>query len=129
MKMRTSRGQTLVEYALMLPLMILIILFLADAGRVVYYSSVIHNAAREGARWGIIDPEDAAGIETAARAKAIGLDPTNLTILSDETKTETEWYITVWVTYDFDLVTPLISVFFGGNPLTLDSQSQMNVEG
>jgi Flp pilus assembly protein TadG len=126
---KAGSGQTLVEYALMLPLLVLIILFLVDGGRAVYYYSVLHNAAREGARWGVIVPEDTAGIEAAARAKAVGLNPANLTVLSAETKTETEWYITVLVTYDFNLVTPLISVIFGGNPLTLDSQSRMNVEG
>jgi len=121
-----SRGQTMVEYALMLPLLVLIILFLVDAGRAVYYFSVVHNAAREGARWGVIDPVDTAGIEAAARAKTVGLDPAALTVYSDM---PTEWTIRVRVTYNFDLVTPLISGLFGGNPLTLESVSTMHVEG
>ena len=128
-KIRSWRGQTLVEYALMLPVMILIVLFLIDAGRGIYYYSVIHNAAREGARYGIISPTDDAGIIAAAQAKVVGLDQTNLFITPIETKTETEWYITVSVSYDFDLVTPLIDGFFGGNPLTLQTQSSMQVEG
>ena len=124
-----QRGQSLVEFALLLPLLLLILVLLFDLGRAVYYYSVIHNAAREGARYGIISPTDDAGIIAAAQAKVVGLDQSNLFITPIETKTETEWYITVSVSYDFDLVTPLIDGFFGGNPLTLQTQSSMQVEG
>lgn len=127
-----SRGQTLVEYALMLPLLLLIILFLVDAGRAVYYYSAIYNAAREGARWGIIDPEDTAGIETAARAKAVGLEATSLTIgiLPEWNDVGTKIVkITVTATYSFAPVTPLVGNFFSGGVLTLQSQSTMYVEG
>jgi Flp pilus assembly protein TadG len=110
----------------MLPLLILMILMLLDAGRGVYYYSVIFNAAREGARWGVIDPVDTAGIEAAARAKAVGLDQTDMLVFIDM---PTEWTVRVRVSYEFDLITPVINVFFGGNPLTLETVSIMHVEG
>lgn len=133
MKMhRAGRGQTLVEYALMLPLMILIVVMLVDAGRAVYYFSVIHNAAREGARWGIITPEDTTGIEAAARANAVGLDPAALIIGINQTWNAAGTKIvriSVTATYSFTPVTPLVSNFLSGGMLTLQSQSTMNVEG
>lgn len=119
-----THGQTLVEFALMLPILMLIVLFLLDAGRGIYYYSVIYNAAREGARYGVIRPDDAIGIENEARQLAIGLDPASLTIAS----THDNGTIKVLVTYNFELVTPLVDNFFGGGPLTLTNQSTMIVE-
>jgi hypothetical protein len=134
MKMRKpGRGQTLVEYALMLPLMILIILFLLDAGRAVYYYSVIHNAVREGARYGIINPEDFAGIETSLRNLTTGLDASALDVpdpvLTWNDDSTRIVKITVSASYSFAPVTPLVGNFFSGGTLTLQSQSTMNVEG
>ncbi|CAN5263079.1 hypothetical protein BH18CHL2_BH18CHL2_03640 [soil metagenome] len=42
-------GQSLVEIALVMPLLLLMILGLADLGRAFYYTTAITNAAREGA--------------------------------------------------------------------------------
>lgn len=46
----TGTGQTLVEFALVLPLFILLLFGLLDVGRYVYMNSVLSQAAREGAR-------------------------------------------------------------------------------
>ena len=44
------RGQSLVEFALVLPLFLLLLFGLVDGGRLVYHHSVLSQAAREGAR-------------------------------------------------------------------------------
>ena len=44
------RGQTLVEFALVLPVFLLMLFGLIDMGRFVYLSSTLSQAAREGAR-------------------------------------------------------------------------------
>lgn len=120
-----ARGQALVEFALLLPLMLLIVVMLFDLGRAVYYYSVLHNATREGARYGIIHPDNSAGIENAARQRAIGLDPAELTILSSRL---TGGKIQVIATYQFDPATPLVSSFIGGGGLVLTAQSTMIIE-
>ena len=50
-----SRGQSLVEFALILPIFLLILFGLFDMGRAVYYWSTINNASREAARELIVD--------------------------------------------------------------------------
>ena len=45
-----SRGQSLVEFALVLPIFLLLLFGLIDGGRLVYHHSVLSQAAREGAR-------------------------------------------------------------------------------
>ncbi len=47
---RSGRGQALVEFALVFPLLIFMLLGLVDLGRAVYAFSALSNAAREGAR-------------------------------------------------------------------------------
>lgn len=49
------RGQSLVEFALILPVFLLILFGLVDAGRFVYMNSVLSQAAREGARLGSVE--------------------------------------------------------------------------
>jgi Flp pilus assembly protein TadG len=50
-----SRGQSLIEFALMLPIFILLMMGIFDLGRAVYAYSTISNAAREAVRVGIVD--------------------------------------------------------------------------
>ena len=47
-----SRGQSLVEFALVLPILVLIFFGLLDAGRAVFVNNTNAQAAREGARLG-----------------------------------------------------------------------------
>ncbi len=52
---RSGRGQTLVEFALVLPIFLVMLFGLFDAGRYVYMSSVVSQAAREGARLAAVE--------------------------------------------------------------------------
>jgi len=47
---RANNGQSLVEFALVLPIFLLVLFGLIDAARLVYMNSVLSQAAREGAR-------------------------------------------------------------------------------
>lgn len=47
---RRSAGQSLVEFALVIPLFLLLLFGVFDAGRLVYMNSVLSQAAREAAR-------------------------------------------------------------------------------
>ena len=52
---RHSKGQALVEFALVVPIFLLLVLGLFDMGRAVLYYSTISNASREAVRLGIVD--------------------------------------------------------------------------
>ncbi len=119
------RGQDVVEFALIIPILFLILMGIFDMGRVVYSYSVLFNAAREGARYGIIHPTDTAGIEARARSTAVGLDPSQLTVTSTQPDSSD---VRVQLSYQFTVVTPVIQVFFGSNQLTLVSESTMRIE-
>ena len=52
-----GRGQTLVEFALVLPVFILVLVSLFDLGRGVFAYNTLTNAAREGARLAIVNQD------------------------------------------------------------------------
>jgi Flp pilus assembly protein TadG len=63
-------GQTVVELALLLPVLLLLLIGLIEIGRYAYFDILISNAARAGAQYGaqsLIQAADVAGIRTAAQ--------------------------------------------------------------
>jgi Flp pilus assembly protein TadG len=52
---RRSLGQTLVEFALVLPIFFLLLFGLIDVGRLVYMNSTLSQATREAARLGAVE--------------------------------------------------------------------------
>ena len=59
LKYGSPPAQALVEYALMLPLLLLLVLGVMDFGRMFYTKMILTNAAREGANYLAYFPEDA----------------------------------------------------------------------
>lgn len=70
------RGQSLVEFAFVLPLLLLTMVLMIDLGLILYGQMAVSNAAWEGARAGatIVNPENGdSEIEGAALTAAYGL--------------------------------------------------------
>jgi len=132
---RLNKGQSLVELALLLPVFLILAVVTIDLGRGVYYYSVIFNAAREGARFGIVHqqpyntiPLNSVGIEAAARAKTVGLDQDNLSVPTIEIDGD---MLQVTVTYRFELITKVIGKFVTAckcGHIDLSSSSTMLIE-
>jgi Flp pilus assembly protein TadG len=51
---RSERGQSLVEFAVILPILVLLLVGIFDLGHVVWTNDAISNAAREAARYAIV---------------------------------------------------------------------------
>lgn len=49
-----SRGQAMVEFALVIPVLFLLVLGTIEAGRFIFHYELVNNAAREGARYAIV---------------------------------------------------------------------------
>lgn len=65
-------GQSLVEFALTLPLLLIILWGAVDLGRLYNAYVAITNASREGARYGISNPTDTPGIDNRIVTEAAG---------------------------------------------------------
>jgi len=128
---RADRGQTLVEFALILPILLLMLIGIFDFGRAVFIYNAISNGAREGARYGIIHPTDVAEIEARAVAQTalIDLGDPNLTITVETPDgTGRGDPLTVTMQYDFYAVTPFLSIVWGGGSLPLEGSATMHIE-
>jgi Flp pilus assembly protein TadG len=83
------RGQSLVEFALVLPLLVLVVAGIFDLGAAFFASITITNSAREGARYGSLHPTDGTGIKNAAVNEA---QNSGITITTSNVSTECPGY-------------------------------------
>jgi len=121
----SENGQDLVEYALIFPLLMLLLLGIMEFGIVVQAYDSIANAAREGARYGIVHPDNSPGIKAAALRSTMGLDQAALLF----TISQIGDTIQVEVDYDHGFITGFIIQVLGGNPtLHLHSAATMRIE-
>ena len=68
----SQRGQNAVEFALVVPILFLVIFGLVDLARLFHAAITISGAARAGARYGAINPTEGDEIIAAAEAEAAG---------------------------------------------------------
>ena len=133
-----ERGQDLAEFAIILPVLLLLILGILEFGILVFDYNTISNAAREGARYGIVHPStpgdgrcDAAGsnsilsatcaLTTGLTAGAVEVD-TTVTSGSGTSLGK----VTVIVTYDASLIAaPVIQAVGGAGTLSLSTSATM----
>jgi len=89
---KKSRGQAIVEFALVLPLLLFVVVGLIEAGRAIFIYSSVTNASREAARYGtaygvnaggIAKFRDCAGIRAAARRTGFYLPLDDIEITYD----------------------------------------------
>ncbi len=119
-------GQALVEFALVIPILILILMGVLDLGRGIYTYNVVANAAREGVRFGIVNPSNTSGIRAQALANTIALDPSQIAPASiscpPPAPCDSGNTLTVSVTYHFQAITPLIPSFIvtGRSTMTIE---------
>ena len=127
------KGQSLVEFALLLPVFVLAVVVVFDLGRAIYYYSAIHNAAREGARYGIVHPTDWTGMKNKAVNYAIGLGLTTANVTAVKGPDEiidlfANPTVKVTVLYSFTPATPLLGQLIPGGQIPLKSEAIMRTE-
>jgi hypothetical protein len=126
-----TTGQALVEFAFVLPILLLLMVAIVDFGIIFYTQMTVTNAAWEGARAGATIVNSAQGdqeITGAVQAAAYGLDRTRLMIDIDPTQDEpprNQPYpaprgesLTVTVQYQVELTFPSLTVPITGQAVT-----------
>jgi Flp pilus assembly protein TadG len=105
-------GQSIVEMALAFPILLLLLLAVTDFARFMDAGIVLTNAAREGARYGSMDPSlTESDIQQLVVSDILG-SGTNVTVMSDFSPSNVAVQfgaddVTVTITYEFEL-------WFGG---------------
>ncbi len=151
---RTVQGQSLIEFALVFPLLIFVVLALFDIGRGVFYFSTLNTAVREATRDAIVmkySTANEATLKDAIKGRVLNYlfgvseltdyysnctDPlsTSCTItvkyINIVTPTDPEAIfdpkVQVIATYPFETITPFISFFTGHDgKIPIEVQSTM----
>jgi Flp pilus assembly protein TadG len=127
---RRAHGQAMMEFALVLPIFLLLILVLLDVGRATQAYTTVAEAAREGARSGSIAAgagDTTAMVQTLAVAAAQSA-AAPMSIPTDAiTVLQAPYRITVSVTDTIAPVTPFVGRIVGG-ALTLIGTSSLPVQ-
>ena len=130
---RKEKGQSLVESALTIPLILLLIFTFLDLGRGIYYYSALGNSVREGARFASVTQIDylVESEKDAVRDKVIhysvALDLTYGDVSVSQTGADDE-LVTVSASYDFTPITPFLAQMLGSGPgITLNAETTMQL--
>jgi Flp pilus assembly protein TadG len=117
---RGARGQATVEFALVLPLVLGLALFIVQVGLVVRDQIMVVNAAREGARTAAVQPLLAEARQSAIDSGA--LDPQRTTVLMSQGSAT----VTVTVSYQSTTTVPIIGTLVGD--ITMSESTTMRSE-
>lgn len=128
---KNQQGQTLVELALILPILVILLMCTIEFGRIFFTYLTVTHASREAARATVIHTgQDDAFIKQKVELTASWLKPDKLIIevtpASPANRT-TGVPLTVSVKYPVDLYTPLLSDIMP-NPFFVQAQTTMRIE-
>ncbi|WLD93939.1 TadE/TadG family type IV pilus assembly protein [Alkalihalobacillus sp. AL-G] len=123
-----EKGQSLVEIALVLPVLLLILMGIFDMGRIMYTYMHLQLATQETVRLGGLGEDDATITEFAHDYIHVG-DPSHLqvSISPDDSTRESGDYVTVTLEYPVEYITPFISDVLP-SPIVLTTDSTIRVE-
>jgi Flp pilus assembly protein TadG len=151
---RDSRGQSLVEFSLVFPIIVLLIVGFVEIGRAVFAYNTIANAARQGARVATVnqladvtDCDEKRPIDdpyephwtirgcAITAASTLGITAANVSVsyaappsttLSCDPTLHVGCIASVTVTYHYSVATPFVNMLIG--PFTMSQTSQMPIE-
>ena len=144
---RRSHGQALVEFALVIPIFLILLMAVFDLGRAVFAYNSVTNAAREGARLAIVNQRISLIQQRAIAQSAMTTTP-NVTVEFRKTTPNADYTsnsvcnaynaasnpmaldcvaIVTFVT-TFQPITPIVSNIVFGSGVTLSAKSILAVE-
>ncbi len=124
---RNVKGQTIVEFALILPILLLILLGILEFGRIFSAWMSITHASREGARDAALGGTTLQ-VEERIDAVSAGLNPARIVVLVTPSGSRPRGtMVTVRINYSIDMITPLIGNVVG-DPLNISAETTMRVE-
>lgn len=113
--MRKKKGQTLVELALALPILLIFFCGIVDFGRILHAGTTLNLVSQESARLAGLGNSDA-DVTSFALNNAYFKDKTNIAVsitplIPAGTARKSGDYVTVDITYNVKYITPIIKAF------------------
>lgn len=140
MAKKNQNGAAVVEFAVILPLLLLLVFGIIEFGVLIYNKAMITNASREGARLGIVFRTNRGTVEAEVRDRiddylnnylinfggntdhTVSFDPIDPSVISTGQTLE----VTVTYPYNFLIVPNFITNLSGG--VTLQARTTMRAE-
>lgn len=132
-KCRKEDGQSMVEFALILPIFLLILCGIIDFGWLFYNQLSLNNACREGARYAVVNTADNADTQAIINhienttTTVFANDGIDITVAYSAPADPTSGDITVSLEADISFFTPVLSTILGKEK-TITSTVIMKVE-
>jgi Flp pilus assembly protein TadG len=121
-------GQTVLEFALTLMLMVPLVFGFLDFSRAIYARSVVQWAAQAGARAAIASEAESAEllaiVNAAVEERLVGLDPEKVDVGVDVSVPDT---VQVDVTYQFEFIVPFMDRLGGDPDLPIELQGSASM--
>jgi Flp pilus assembly protein TadG len=128
---KTGVGQSLVEFALIGPVFLLLVFGIIEGGRLLWTFHTLSNAAKEGARYTTVRgsgstlpdaPATGASIKSYVLTKSTGLngDDLNMTLVLVDGDMDDQSRFRVEASYEHQFI---VTAIFGINSITLEADS------
>jgi Flp pilus assembly protein TadG len=131
--LKNRKGQSLVETALVLPIILLLFCGIVDFGWILSNQLIVENGSREGARLGTVVAEQS-DYKTLISSRVLAVTPEyshsgiGVTSTISNPTDPSSGDITVRITYTFQLLTPLAQTILGSQSYTVTSTCIMKAE-
>ena len=129
---KNERGQSLVELAISLMIILMLLMGAVDFGIALFSFVTMRDAAQEGALYGSINPDDMDGMKDRAIAAAsdliiiaeddITITPSQPTKLCEGSTSGNPHTLTVMIERDQPVFTPLVAVMIGTDTIKLRAE-------
>ena len=129
-RLRDTRGNAVVEMALILPFLLLLVFGITEFGRAWMTVNVLQSAAREGARLAVVTTPDVPAVRARAIAVCNAAAVHNNVVVTcvGPDILDPERKVTVTVSADFNIVSGRVLNAFRGT-IPLSAQTTMRSEG
>lgn len=120
---RKNRGQSVIEFALVLPLLLLVLFGITEFGRAWMTVSILTSAAREGCRLAVVTAPDVPAVTARVTdvCNSAGVTPASITITPPAANDPTR-RVTVTVVSNFRIIPgDILGTFSGTIPLRATS--------
>jgi Flp pilus assembly protein TadG len=132
-KFKKENGQSMVEFALILPILLLIVCGIMDFGWILYNQLALSNSARDGARFAVVNTTPTNRI-ALINSEVLSVTPASLqtglviTITYSNTTTPLLGDVTVLLTTNVKVLTPLLGIYYSNQQKSIHASVTMKVE-
>lgn len=121
---RSKNGATAVEFAIIAPVFLIMLLATVEVGRAMWIKSTMQLAVEETARYALVNTSvTTAALETYAVTKVVGADATDMVFQAVQDTSGGTTFVTISGSYSFSVLVPIVPL----PDITLTAKSRVSL--